>query len=115
MEADWETILAKLYVNAKWRVQNLKWASGNTTDLAMGFTVDDVVQHTVERALSGAKNWDPERGPLLPWLIHQQKSVVNNLVQSAPNRRNQFLPSTEHKIDRIEAGAISQAFSPSLR
>jgi len=45
------------------------------------FTVDDIVQHVIEKALSGERNWKPELGPLFPWLKSQINSVMDAWIK----------------------------------
>jgi DNA-directed RNA polymerase specialized sigma24 family protein len=45
------------------------------------FTVDDIVQHVIERTLSGERKWDPEKVALLPWLKFQVKSVMDAWIR----------------------------------
>ena len=62
------------------------WQSGRHIDFAPGCTPEDVVQRVIERTLSGARHWDPAKGPLVPWLKDQVKSVIDALTKSAPSR-----------------------------
>lgn len=45
------------------------------------------MQRVIEKTLSGERHWDPAKGPLVPWLKDQVKSVIDALATSAPSRR----------------------------
>ena len=64
-----------------------RWQSGRHIEFAPGSTPEDVVQRVIEKTLSGERHWDPSKGPLVPWLKDQVKSVIDALATSAPSRR----------------------------
>jgi DNA-directed RNA polymerase specialized sigma24 family protein len=66
------------------------WRSGSKAILPKGYEPQDVVQHVIGQAISGQRNWDPEKGELLPWLKDQVKSVVDALAKSAAHRLEIF-------------------------
>jgi len=45
------------------------------------FTVDDIVQHVIEKTLCGERRWDPKQGALMPWLKNQVKSVMDAWIK----------------------------------
>ncbi len=45
------------------------------------FTVDDIVQHVIEKTFNGERNWDPAQRQLLPWLKYQVKSVMDAWIK----------------------------------
>ena len=57
-----------------------------------------MVQEVIVKALSGIRRWDPEKGPLLPWLHAQSRSVLDALAKSAPHRREMHIPDMESLV-----------------
>ena len=70
-----------------WLTANYRWRYGNNFELAVGVTVEDIVHEVIEKTMNGTRQWDPDKGELLPWLRDQVKSVMGNLVRSAAHRR----------------------------
>lgn len=56
-----------------------------------GNEIEDVVQNIILQTISGERNWDPDKGELLPWLKDQVKSTIDALAKSASNRKETFL------------------------
>ena len=54
--------------------------------MAAGQSLEDVVQHVIEKTISGERHWDPAKGPLVPWLKYQVKSVIDALANAAVRR-----------------------------
>jgi len=94
-EADWETIRGELLAYAMWRARSYWWNRGGDLDLAKGYSVEDVVQEVIVKALSGLRRWDPEKGQLFPWLQAQSRSVMDALAKSASHRREMRILETE--------------------
>jgi RNA polymerase sigma factor (sigma-70 family) len=94
-EADWSVIRRDLLVHATWRARCYRWNRGGNLDLAEGYTVEDVVQEVIMKALSGIRRWDPEKGQLLPWLQAQSRSIMDALAKSASHQREVSIPETE--------------------
>src|SRR5262249_1090126 len=86
-EADWRAIGPELLAFAIWRVKLYRWQSGKRIGFAPGSTPEDVVQHVIEKTLRGESHGDPAKGPLVPWLKDQVKSVTDDWATSAPSRR----------------------------
>ena len=86
-EADWAAIRKSLLVYTTWRSSNYRWNHGEIPELAEGYTVEDVVQEVIVKALSGVRRWAPAKGQLLPWLQAQCCSVIDALAKSASHRR----------------------------
>jgi RNA polymerase sigma factor (sigma-70 family) len=86
-EQDWETIRRQLLAHATWRAKGYRWRGGRDLELTGGYTVEDVIQEVIAKALSGIRRWDPDRGELLPWLQAQSRSILDALARSAPHRR----------------------------
>jgi len=80
-EADWGVIHEDLLLHAMWRARGYRWNRGGDLDLAEGYTVEDVVQEVIAKALSGIRRWDPERGKLLPWLQSHSRSTIRLIAQ----------------------------------
>lgn len=70
-----------------YRAANYRWRTGSNFELALGVTAKDIVQEVIEKTMNGTRQWDPNKGELLPWLMDQIKSVVDNLAESAAHRR----------------------------
>lgn len=64
-------------------------------------------------ATEGFRNWDPEKGPLVPWLRDQIDSVMDALANSATHKREQrFSPESEEYPDEVQcSGSLSQSRS----
>jgi DNA-directed RNA polymerase specialized sigma24 family protein len=86
-EADWAAIRKSLLAYTTWRASNYRWNRGEIPELTEGYTVEDVVQEVILKALSGVRRWDPAKGELQPWLRAQCCSVIDALAKSAPHRR----------------------------
>jgi hypothetical protein len=78
--------------------------------LAAGQSLEDVVQHVIEKTISGERHWNPARGPLVPWLKDQVKSVIDALANAAVTRHQTQAP----EWDRIEGFVEGPGASPSL-
>lgn len=94
-KADWGAIRRELLTHATWRARSYQWNRGGNLELAEGYTVEDVVQEVIVKALSGIRRWDPDKGQLLHWLQAQSRSVIDALAKSAPHRREVDLPELE--------------------
>lgn len=92
-QADWGTLRNELLAYATWRAGYYRWYRGGPPELAAGQTVEDVVQEVIIKSLSGVRRWDPDKGPLLPWLQDQVKSVIDALAHSAAHRREVQTPA----------------------
>ena len=102
-EADWGAIGAELLAFAAWRARNYRWAAGRRIDFAPGIALDDVVQRVIEKTLSGERRWDPQRGPLIPWLKDQVKSILDALAQSASSRYEMLPPGDNNEVEKRDA------------
>ncbi|KKN21384.1 hypothetical protein LCGC14_0926010 [marine sediment metagenome] len=85
-KADWETIGKKLVVYARRRAQYYHWRGGGRFELAVGYTITDIVQEAITQACSGERKWDPEKGALEMWLKYQVNSIMDGLAKLAANR-----------------------------
>ena len=85
-EADWGEIGKELYAFAVWWARKYQWRYGKGQDLALGKSIDDIVQEVIVKTLQGDRKWDPERGALVPWLKDQVKSIMDALARSAAHR-----------------------------
>jgi DNA-directed RNA polymerase specialized sigma24 family protein len=84
--ADWGTIGKRLLAFAIWWARKYDCSVVETLEVAHGMTLEDVVQHVIVKTLSGERQWDPEKGPLEPWLKDQIRSVIDAQYNSAPHR-----------------------------
>ncbi len=91
-DTDWETIWRQLLAYVVWRAGHYRWQRGGQIELAAGEMVEDIVQEVLVRTLSGTRCWDPTRGPLLPWLQDQARSIIDALARSAAHRRGVRIP-----------------------
>jgi hypothetical protein len=68
--------------------------------LAAGQSLEDMVQQIIEKTISGERHWDPAKGPLVPWLKDQVKSVIDTLANAAVRR---------HETQSAEGGDIEES------
>ena len=109
---DWVAIGKSLLVFTIWRAQIYRWRSGDTQDLALGKTPEDIVQEVIEKTISGERQWDPSLGPLVPWLKDQVKSILDALYKSAANRYEYATLTEDPDPDPGEPGDLQQAKDP---
>jgi len=79
---DWKAIGKELVAYAERRAWIYKWRDGGNWGLAAGKTVEDLAQDVIVKTIEGVRKWDPDRGPLRPWLRAQLRSVMNHLYHS---------------------------------
>jgi DNA-directed RNA polymerase specialized sigma24 family protein len=77
----------KLAAYAAFRSRNLLWRTGSDVTLAKGLMPDDIAAQAIVSVIGGERKWEPERGPLLPFLKRVVDSLLNHLALSADNRR----------------------------
>jgi DNA-directed RNA polymerase specialized sigma24 family protein len=77
----------KLAAYAAFRSRNLAWRTGSDVALAKGLMPEDVAAQAIVSVIGGDRKWEPERGPLLPFLKRVVDSLLNHLAESADNRR----------------------------
>ena len=82
---DWKAIGKELVAYAVRRAWIYKWRDGGNRELAAGKTVEDLVQDVMVKTIEGVRKWDPDRGPLRPWLRAQLRSVMDHLYYSGPH------------------------------
>jgi DNA-directed RNA polymerase specialized sigma24 family protein len=98
-ETDWGAVGQELLAFAIQRIQDYKWGTYNWQELPKGNTPEDIVQHIIEKTLTDKRHWDPHKGPLVPWLKDQVKSVVDALYNSAACRREIPAPTDADEDD----------------
>lgn len=93
---------------ATWRAQYYGWLdSSNNLLSGLDFTIDDIIQEVIIRAISGDREWDPSRGNLLNWLKFQINSVMDAWIKSArgkfevPFAADNEDPDTKESTDSI--------------
>jgi hypothetical protein len=94
---DWKETGIRLAGYAAFRARNLTWRTGCSEALAKGLMPDDIAAQAILSVISGERNWEPERGPLLPFLKRVVDSLLNHLAESNDNRRVQRLFSEQAK------------------
>lgn len=115
---DWDSLGRQLLVFALRQARRYYWRLGSEyepmpgqnigdRELVAGWTVQDIVQHVIDKACRGKRKWDPDKGELLPWLKWQVKSVTNALAKSRFQKREGTLiepedDETEMLRDRLE-------------
>ena len=77
-----------------------------------GQSLDDVVQHVIEKTISGKRRWDPAKGPLVPWLKDQVKSVIDALANAAVRRHETQAPEGDSAEEFVESPVASRSPSP---
>jgi RNA polymerase sigma factor (sigma-70 family) len=92
----------------------LRWEKGIDWEIVAGIGVEDLVQELIEKTLTGKNKWDPDRGPLMPWLKARIRGIIWNLYESAAFRHEAELPESaddeydECVQDRMEYRAITR-------
>ena len=95
-KADWEAIGKELLAFAEYCAWKYTWSHSGHSNLAAGQTTEDIVQEVIVKTLEGVRKWDPAKGPLVPWLRDQVKSLVEHLYQSAAHRHERPIPETDN-------------------
>lgn len=83
---DWADVGIRLAAYATWKARNLHWRTGRSDLLAGGKTPEDLAAEAILKVLEGERAWDPNRGPLLPYLEGVVDSLVSHLATSPDNR-----------------------------
>lgn len=94
---------------AEWTIQGKTW---NSNILPKGQTAESIVRDVIEKTFSEERNWEPDRGELLPWLKWVIKSEVSHLAESASNKKDVHLDQLDGddpEVDRIEYEASRQS------
>jgi DNA-directed RNA polymerase specialized sigma24 family protein len=92
---DWDTIGRELVGFAVFWARNYHWRHGGPWELAAGETVEDIVQKVIVKTIEGKRNWDPHKGPLVPWLRDQVRSEIDHLCYSRAHRYEVPIPKSE--------------------
>lgn len=92
--ADWVSIHRELLRYALRRVQIIEWrgsygVGGEVGELAKGFSCEDLVQTLMRKTLNRDRKWDPDRGPLIPWLKLNLRSEIDALMKSDEHKHEQ--------------------------
>jgi hypothetical protein len=116
---DWADIGVRLTAYATWKARNLRWRTGRTDLLAGGKTPEDIAADAILKVLGGDRVWDPDHGPLLPYLEGVVDSLISHLAESADNRIQERWSEAhdaaddepaavdpEQRIDRLRAALI---------
>lgn len=121
-EQDWEAIGKELVVFAVRRAWIYTWRDGGDWELAAGKTIEDLVQDVIVRTIEGVRKWDPQKGPLIPWLKDQIRSVMDHLYHSAAHQHEvaipesdddeQFLEKVEYQASSIESSGTAELSDP---
>ena len=90
--APWGNIYATLVGHALWEVARYSW---RTDTLPKGHTPESIVQEAIEKTFSEEKNWDPERGELLPWLKWVVKGDIYRLYHSSSHPKGIYVYGLE--------------------
>jgi len=94
-EQKWEPIYRELVAFGIYWAQNYHWRHGGLQELTAGQTIADVVQEAIIKTIEGKRSWDPQKGPLVPWLRDQVKSEIDHLYHSAASRHEVLIPESE--------------------
>lgn len=87
LKIDWKETSIRLAGYASFRARNLGWRTGRTDALAKGLMPDDIAAQAILSVISGERAWEPDRGPLLPFLKRVVDSLMNHLAESNDNSR----------------------------
>jgi len=109
---DWGTVGKELLAFAEWRAKNYHWRGSRNMVLAAGQTLEDVVQQVIEKTVSGERHWDPAKGPLVPWLKDQVKSVIDALANAAVRRHETQSTEGEDVEESVADPGTSRSLSP---
>jgi len=104
-EADWASIGIQLVAHAVFRARGLAWRTADHAELADGLQPEDLAQEAIRKVLQGKRRWDPERGPLLPFLKGVVDSEVSHLAESKDNELQHRFPDGDDGdewVDRAE-------------
>jgi DNA-directed RNA polymerase specialized sigma24 family protein len=110
-QANWGQIGKELLAFAVVRARIYRWRTGGIHLLARGMELQDVVQDVIDKTLRGQRQWKPDKGPLVPWLMDQVKSEIDALAKSAAHRREESLEPDWQDAegwDRAEEQAVLQ-------
>lgn len=102
LRVDWRETGMKLAAYAAFRSRNLSWRTGSDVALAKGLMPDDIAAQAIVSVIGGERKWEPERGPLLPFLKRVVDSLLNHLALSADNRRIERLSQNDRSPYRAE-------------
>lgn len=105
---DWSSVGKRLLAFTLWRIRNYTWSADKSSNLTQGTTAQDIVQKVITKTISGERKWNPEEGPLEPWLKDQVKSVVDALYNSAPNLHEISVSSGSSEDDSDDSTLPSQ-------
>jgi DNA-directed RNA polymerase specialized sigma24 family protein len=100
---DWADVGIRLTAYATWKARNLHWRTGRTDVLAGGKTPEDLASEAILKVLEGERAWDPNRGPLLPYLEGVVDSLMSHLAASLDNRLQE---SWSESHDRAGEGPV---------
>lgn len=109
-EADWAAIAVELTAHAAFRADNLAWRTGNSRDLAKGLNPEDVASEAIRKVIAGIRQWEPDRGGLLPFLKGVVDSEISHLADSSDNQLQARVPADDEEgelWDRSEFQAPS--------
>ena len=67
----------------------MQGVDGEEGELTAGVSCKDLVQTVIRKTWSRERKWDPDRGPLTPWLKQVIKSEISHLVLSLPHYHEQ--------------------------
>lgn len=79
--------------------------------LPKGHTAETIVRDVIEKTFAEERNWDPDRGELLPWLKWVVKSDLSHLAESAANQKDVHFgrfDNNETELDQIEKESNKQ-------
>jgi hypothetical protein len=113
LKVNWKETGIRLAGYAAFRARNLAWRTGSTEALARGMMPDDIAAQAILAVISGERNWEPDRGPLLPFLKRVVDSMLNHLAESQDNCRMEPL-SLQTVEGAVGAGADCQIGAESL-
>lgn len=90
--APWGDIYTTLVGHALCEIARYSW---RTDTLPKGHTPESIVQEAIEKTFSEEKNWDPERGELLPWLKWVVKGDIYRLYHSSSHPKGIYVYGLE--------------------
>ena len=99
-EFPWEDHYPGLVAIADHIIQGKSW---NMELIPKGQTAESIVQDVIDKTITGQRNWDPDRGPLLMWLKWVIRSDISHLATSAAHRSEVHSDKFEEEDSEDEA------------
>jgi DNA-directed RNA polymerase specialized sigma24 family protein len=101
LETNWQDVAIRLTGYALWKLRNLHWRGGPAASLLPAKAAEDFAGEAILRVIDGRRSWNPERGPLLPYL----RGVVDSLLSHMSQSREHNNATLKADMDTFAAGS----------